>query len=89
MSFADLKNPKVHFLTRNIVSEDKLVDLFYPIYSGQKVSLQCLVPVHIIVDKMKMWCDPQSIHFIDIPRKITIDGKTVLTVHIPQHFSMN
>ena len=88
LSFADLKNPKVDFLTRNIVSEDKLVDQFYPIYSGQKVSLQCLDSVHITVDQQKMWCDQKSIQFIDFPRKITINGKTILTVHIPQHFSM-
>jgi len=88
LSIEDLKNPKVDLVTRNIIQDDKLVNEFYPIYSGQKVSLQCLEPKHIVVDGTRMWCDSQSIHFIEIPKLITINNKTVMTVHVPQHFSM-
>ena len=35
-----------------------------------------------------MWCDDKSLQFIDFPEEITIDWKTILSVHVPQHFSM-
>jgi hypothetical protein len=53
-----------------------------------KVSLQCLNPINIIVDNEKMWCDDKSLQFIEFPQEITINGKTILSVHVPQHFSM-
>jgi hypothetical protein len=88
ISFSDLKRPNIDLLTRPIDAEDKLVNQFYPIYNGMKVSLQCLKPLNIIVDSEKMWCDDKSLQFIDFPQEITIDGKTILSVHVPQHFSM-
>jgi hypothetical protein len=88
ISFSDLKRPNIDLLTRPIQAEDKLVNLFYPIYNGMKVSLQCLKPINVIVDNEEMWCDDKSLQFIDFPQEITIDGKTILSVHVPQHFSM-
>ena len=35
-----------------------------------------------------MWCNQKSLQFIDFPRKITINGKIILSVHLPQHFSI-
>ena len=50
VSFDDLKNSNIDFSTRSITSEDMLANQFYPIYNGQKVSLQCLEPVHIVIN---------------------------------------
>ena len=61
--FSDLKRPSIDLLTRPIDAEDKLVNQFYPIYNGMKVSLQCLKPINIIVDNEKMWCDDKSLQF--------------------------
>ena len=89
ISFEDLKHSNIDFLTRSITSEDMLVDQFYPIYSGQKVSLQCLNPIHVVINSnQKMWCNQNSMQFIDFPEEITINGKVILSVHVPQHFSM-
>jgi hypothetical protein len=88
VSFLDLKDPKIDSLSRPIQAEDKLANLFYPIYNGVKVSLQCLKPTAIIVDEQKMWCDDVSIQFITFPKTITVNGKRILSVHLPQHFSM-
>ena len=41
VSFSDLKRPSIDLLSRPIDAEDKLVNQFYPIYNGMKVSLQC------------------------------------------------
>jgi hypothetical protein len=57
VSFSDLKRPNIDLLSRPINAEDKLVNQFYPIFNGMKVSLQCLNPINIIVDNEKMWCD--------------------------------
>ena len=86
VSFSDLKRPNIDLLSRPIHAEDKLVNLFYPIYNGMKVSLQCLDPIAIIVDNEKMWCNDKSLQFIPFPQEITVDGKTILSVHVPQHF---
>jgi hypothetical protein len=88
VSFLDLKNPNIDSLSRPIQAEDKLVNLFYPIYNGVKVSLQCLKPIAIIVDEQNMWCNDISLQFIPFPQTITVNGKTILSVHLPQHFSM-
>jgi hypothetical protein len=88
VSFSDLKRPNIDSLSRPIQAEDKLVNLFYPIYNGVKVSLQCLNPIAIIVDGENMWCNDISLQFIPFPQTITVDGKTILSVHLPQHFSM-
>ena len=66
----------------------KLANLFYPIYNGKKVSLQCLEPTAVIVDGENMYCDDVSLQFIPFPQEITVNGKTILSVHLPQHFSI-
>ena len=88
VSFSDLKRPDIDSLSRPIQEEDKLVNLFYPIYNGKKVSLQCLEPTAIIVDGENMYCNDVSLQFIPFPQTITVNGKTILSVHLPQHFSM-
>jgi hypothetical protein len=88
VSFSDLKRPNIDSLSRPIHAEDKLVNLFYPIYNGRKVSLQCLNPIAIIVDGENEWCNDISLQFIPFPQTITVNGKTILSVHLPQHFSM-
>ena len=65
-----------------------MVNLFYPIYNGKKVSLQCLEPTAVVVDGENMHCDDVSLQFIPFPQAITVNGKTILSVHLPQHFSM-
>ena len=88
VSFSDLKRPSIDSQSRPIDAEDKLVNQFYPIYNGMKVSLQCLNPINKVVGNEKMWCDDKSLQFIDFPKTISISGKTILSVHVPQHFSM-
>ena len=88
ITFSELKHPNIDQLTRPINAEDKLVNRFYPIYNANKVSLQCLSPVSIIVDNQTIWCDDKTLQFIDFPHEIIIAGETILSVHVPQHFSM-
>jgi hypothetical protein len=86
VSFSDLKRPNIDLLSRPIHAEDKLVNLFYPIYNGMKVSLQCLDPITIIVDNEKMWCDDKSSQFIPFPQEITVDGKFFCQCMFPSIF---
>ena len=72
----------------NFDDEDKLVGQFYPICNMNKVSLQCLTPINIIVDDEKLWCNDKTLQFMDFPKTISIGGKTILSVAVPQHFLM-
>jgi hypothetical protein len=88
VTFGDLKNEKIDQTTRPIEAEDYLVDTFYPIYSGKKVSLQCLKPTKIIADGEEIFCNDRSLQFIAFPQEVVINGKIILSVHLPQHFSL-
>ena len=81
LSLKHLKHPDVDLQTRKIQSVDKLGDFFYPIYSGSRVSLQCLSPTTITVDGVEMYCDRTSLQFISFPQTITVDGKPILSPH--------
>ena len=88
VSFKDLKNPSIDLLSRPIADEDKLEGKFYPIYYNKKVSFQCLTPISIQIDKQTFWCDDKTLQFVDFPKSILVDGKKVLSIAIPEHFSM-
>ena len=87
ISFLQLKDPEIDSQTRSISAEDMLENIFYPIYSNEKVSLQCISPMHINIDGQARYCDQNSLEFGPFPREVKIDGKTVLSMHIPSHFS--
>ena len=42
----------------------------------------------IIVDGERIWCDDKTLQFLDFPKTISIGGKTILSIAVPQHFSM-
>ena len=88
VSFKDLKSPDIDLLSRPIANEDKLVNKFYPIYYKKKVSFQCLQPIDILVDGERLWCNDKTLQFLDFPKTISIGGKTILSIAVPQHFSM-
>ena len=88
VSFNDLKNPSIDLLSRPIADEDKLEGKFYPIYYNKKVSFQCLTPMSIQIDEQTFWCDDKTLQFVDFPKSILVDGKKVLSIAIPEHFSM-
>ena len=56
-------------------------------YSAQKISLQCLSPQFVVINDVKRYCDATSLNFIDFPEKIMVGNVTVLSHHIPHHFS--
>ena len=87
VSLAQLKHQDIDARTRKIAPVDKLASLFYLIYSGNRVGLQCLNPTHIEINGEEMWCDENSLQFIPFPRDIKVNGEIVLSVHIPAHFS--
>ena len=91
VTFTQLKEPQIDARTRLISDEDKLAQIFYPIYMNERVSLQCLTPQHIVVDGEARYCDPHSLQFGPFPWEIKVDGKTVLAIHIPhipQHLKL-
>jgi hypothetical protein len=87
ISFLQLKDPEIDAQTRPISAEDMMENIFYPIYSNEKVSLQCISPMHIDIDGQVKYCDQNSLEFGPFPQVVKIDGKTVLSMHIPSHFS--
>ena len=88
VTLTQLKEPQIDARTRLISEEDKLAQIFYPIYMNERVSLQCLIPQHIEIDGEARYCDPHSLQFGPFPREIKVNGKIVLALHIPHHFSM-
>jgi hypothetical protein len=87
ISFLQLKDPKIDARTRPISKEDKMEDIFYPIYSNEKVSLQCMLPQHVEIDGEMRYCDQNSLEFGPFPKEIRVGGTIVLSMHIPNHFS--
>jgi hypothetical protein len=87
ISFLQLKDPKIDAQTRPISPEDMMEDIFYPIYSNEKVSLQCILPKHVEIDGEMRYCDQNSLEFGPFPKEVRVSGVTVLSMHIPSHFS--
>jgi hypothetical protein len=87
ISFLQLKDPKIDARTRPISEEDKMEDIFYPIYSNEKVSLQCMSPQRVEIDGEIRYCDQNSLEFGPFPKEIRVGGTIVLSLHVPNHFS--
>ena len=82
-----LHDPKVDEATRQLQLSDYVHQQLYLIYSGKKVSLQCITPQMIIVDGEKRYCDQTTLNFVPFPKSIQIGEQSVLQVAIPHHFS--
>ena len=82
-----LHDPKVDEATRQLELTDYVHQQLYLIYSGKKVSLQCITAQMIVVDGSKQYCDQTSLNFVEFPRSIQIGDQSVLQVAIPHHFS--
>jgi hypothetical protein len=87
ITFAQLINPSIDQTTRSLLDTDMIFGELYLIYSGLKVSLQCIHPQMITIDGTKRYCDRTSLNFVDFPEQITVGKKDVLKVSIPHHFS--
>ena len=87
ISFAQLINPSIDQTTRSLLDTDMIFGELYLIYSGLKVSLQCLHPQMITIDGVERYCDRTSLNFVDFPEQIKVGTKDVLKVSIPHHFS--
>ena len=83
----DLIHPKVDQATRQLQLSDYVHQQLYLIYSGKRVSLQCITAQMITVDNTKRYCDQTTLNFITFPDSISIGKETVLKVAIPHHFS--
>ena len=89
LHFQEDKLPSLNLseLIHTNTKSDLLADIFYPVYSGQKISLQCINPQFVTIDKVKRYCDSNSLHFIDFPKQIMAGNVTILVAHVPHHFS--
>ena len=87
VNLSELILPTIDNKSRPITKTDLLADIFFPIYSSQKISLQCLEPQFVTIDREKRYCDSQSLHFIDFPQQISAGNVTILAAHDPHHFS--
>ena len=87
LNLSELIHPNIDKVSRPISKSDLLADIFYPVYSGQKVSLQCISAQFVTIDNVKRYCDSNSLHFIDFPKQIMAGNVTILAAHIPLHFS--
>ena len=83
----DLIHPKVDQATRQLQLSDYVHQQLYLIYSGKRISLQCITAQMITVNKVKRYCDQTTLNFIPFPESISIGKETVLKVAIPHHFS--
>ena len=87
IKLVDLIYPKVDQTTRALQTSDYVKNRLYLIYSGKKVSLQCVTAQMITVNNEKQFCDQTTLNFIHFPESIFIGEKQVLKVAIPHHFS--
>ena len=87
ITFSQLVHPSIDETTRALTDTDMISNELYLIYSGTKVSLQCINPQMITVDNIKRYCDRTSLNFIEFPEQISIGTQKVLRVLIPHHFS--
>ena len=53
LNVSDLIHPQIDKISRPITKVDLLADVFFPIYSKDKISLQCLNPQFVIIDNEK------------------------------------
>ena len=88
VTLIQLKEPNIDARSRPVSTEDKLAEIFYPIYQNEKVSLQCMIPQRIEIDGENRYCDQTSLQFGPFPKEIKVNGEIVLALHIPHHFSM-
>ena len=83
----DLLNPNVvDVKTRAIGGNDLIGDILFPIYFNQKVSFQCEVGQTIKLDELLTHCDQSSLHFVEFPNKISINGDDILPGFKPHYF---
>ena len=82
-----LHHPKVDEATRQLQLSDYIHQQLYLIYSGKKISLQCITPQMIVVDGEQRYCDQTTLNFVPFPKSILIGEQSVLRVAIPHHFS--
>ena len=87
ITFSQLINPSIDATTRSLLDTDMISGELYLIYSGIKVSLQCIHPQMITVDGTKRYCDRTSLNFVEFPEQISVGTQDVLKVSIPHHFS--
>ena len=88
LKLQDLVNPeKIEVRTRNLIPSDFVSEEFYPIYSHDKISLHCIVPKMIQIDKQDTYCALNNLNFRTIPDSITVNGKAILTETIPAHLA--
>ena len=87
ITLQDLIHPKVDQATRQLQLSDYVHQQLYLIYSGKKISLQCITAQMITVNNVKRYCDRTTLNFIPFPESISIGNETVLKVAIPHHFS--
>ena len=87
ITFADLIHPKIDQTTRALQLSDYVNQQLYLIYSGKKVSLQCITAKMITVDSTKRYCNQTTLNSIPFPETIYIGDEQVLKVAIPHHFS--
>ena len=89
ITFSQRVHPSIDETTRALTDTDMISNELYLIYSGTKVSLQCINPQMITVDNIKRYCDRTSLNFIEFPEQISIGTQKVLHVSIPHHFNRN
>jgi hypothetical protein len=87
LNVSDLIHPQIDKISRPITKVDLLADVFFPIYSKDKISLQCLIPQFVIIDDEEMYFDSMSLHFIQFPKQISANNISILAAHVPHHFS--
>jgi hypothetical protein len=83
----DLLNPNiVDIQSREIGKNDLIAGILFPIYSDSKVSFQCDIGQTIKIDEFLTHCDQRSLHFVDFPRKISVNGQDILPGFKPHYF---
>ena len=87
IDIAQLVHPDIDQITRPLRPSDFIAELFFPLYSHEKISLQCLKPTMVEINLKPQYCDKTTLNFIDFPSKISVNNREILTEHIPHHFS--
>jgi hypothetical protein len=83
----DLLNPNIVDLqSREIGKNDLIGGVLFPIYSNAKVSFQCDIAQTIQIDQLQTHCNQRSLHFVDFPTKISVNGKDILPGFKPHYF---
>ena len=53
LNLSQLIHPDIDKVTGFIEKSDLLAEVFYPVYSGEKISLQCLNPQFVVINDKK------------------------------------